>query len=254
MPRVVGIEPILPRGKPDFEAPRGPVGRGPSRVSPCGLAPCSVPLRVVLVRVSIDGSVARWFARADSVWCLEYIPSPTEVIDLDKQAYEAAVRRLNEVNTVIKSLDEAIRGDAFAVLRPYIDGKGSTAVKGSAKSDEMNEDDDKTPLDVTNAEAFVRSRDLEKPSEAVYAIAAWWFSQYGSTPLTTTKLQEIADEIGVTIPARPDMTLKSATADNKNLFRKAGRGMWVPTQPHGELHFKEEYGITKGRAKPPDTA
>jgi hypothetical protein len=79
---------------------------------------------------------------------------------------------------------------------------------------------------------------------------AWWFSQYGSTPITTVQLRAMADEIGATLPARPDTTLSTATSEGKPLYRRSAGG-YIPIQPHGELYLKEKYGITKGTKSPP---
>lgn len=69
-------------------------------------------------------------------------------------------------------------------------------------------------------------------------------------PIAKSQIEVMANDIGVTIPARPDMTLKGASHEGKQLFKSTADG-FVPTRPHGELYLKDAYGVQKGTQSPP---
>jgi hypothetical protein len=160
---------------------------------------------------------------------------------------------------VISSLDPAIRSEAFAILRPYVEGAASehaSSENGGVAQQDTDERQQRgsepAAADTSNAETFVRSQALDKPVDAARAIAAWWFSQYGTAPITAPDIRKVADQIGVTIPARPDRSIEAwKTAEGKDVYRSGGRGKHVPTVPHGELYFQSEYNVTKGTLPPP---
>jgi hypothetical protein len=58
----------------------------------------------------------------------------------------------------------------------------------------------------------------------------------------------MADDAGVTIPDRLNMTLAAAVENGKQLFASAGRGLFKPTV-HGEIYLKTTYGVKKGTKK-----
>jgi len=106
------------------------------------------------------------------------------------------------------------------------------------------------PTRAARRHSCARSRS-DKPSDAVYAIVAWWFSQYGSAPITRENIEALATQIGVTLPNRPDSTLAKAKKDGRALFRAVTRGAYAPTVPHGEVFLKKEYKVQKGTKTPP---
>jgi hypothetical protein len=136
------------------------------------------------------------------------------------------------------------------MLRPYVEAEPGER-RGEGNGTDATDPAD-TQVDTSHAEAFVRSQTIDKPAQVVSAIAAWWFSEYGSEPIKRADINKIADEIGVTVSSRPDKTLLGMRTDGKHVFRNAGRGALVPTVPHGELYFKNEYKVTKGKKKRAD--
>lgn len=92
--------------------------------------------------------------------------------------------------------------------------------------------------------AFLAKQDEKKPSDNVYSIVAWLYSQYGIEPFSTSEINDIANNAGVTVPTRVDKTLAAMTKDNKPLVSKTGR-TWRVTV-HGETYFKTNYHVTKG--------
>jgi hypothetical protein len=179
---------------------------------------------------------------------------------MDDSQFNQTVERLREIDEVIKKLDPAIRADAFEMLKPFALGPPSSNKHPQQEAQQQRERRERdpqqaSPAETSGAEKFVRSQKLDKPDQAVKAIAAWWYSQYGVAPFTQKDVKVIADEIGVTLPARPDMSIKrTKNADGKAVFRNAGKGKLVPTQPHGELFLQKEYGVTKGTKTPPSAS
>jgi hypothetical protein len=103
-------------------------------------------------------------------------------------------------------------------------------------------------IDDTNRDAFFTKFNHDKPSDNVFLITAYHYSQFGKEPISRKDIQQIADDVGVTVPERPDMTLNQATRDGKNMFTQTNRGLFKPTV-HGEKYLKETYSIVKGNKK-----
>ena len=160
---------------------------------------------------------------------------------MDKNTFADIAERLRDINAVIVELDESIRGPAFEFLRPYITDQYPFLVGGAPED----------PPQPDSAQVFVRSQSIDDPADAVKAIAAWWFSQYGAAPIRRADIEGIAAEIGVTVSNRPDRTLQEMRAGGKKVFRAATRGHYVPTVPHGELFFETEYRVGKGTKTAP---
>jgi hypothetical protein len=168
---------------------------------------------------------------------------------MDDARFDEVAKRLAKVNTVVSKLDASIRTEAFAILKPYVESLASAASpKGAAAEGDKRPT---PPVDTSSAEEFVRSQIIDKPHQVVVAIAAWWFSQYGSAPITSADITQIADEIGLTVSQRPDKSLLGTKTDGKDVFRTAGRGKIVPTVPHGELYLKSQYHVEKGKKPRP---
>jgi hypothetical protein len=164
---------------------------------------------------------------------------------MDNSAFHERVKRLKEVNDVIKDLDPAIRERALTLLAEYVTGRhiaptaGQQPDNGSGGSD--TEDD--------AAEFFAKFPE-GKPSDNAISIAAYVYSEYGAEPFKLDDIRETAKAVGLTIPASIDMTLKQAQRDGKLLFQHTGRSEFKPTV-HGELFFKKTYQVTKGTKKRP---
>src|SRR5262249_44693974 len=93
----------------------------------------------------------------------------------------------------------------------------------------------------------------DKAADNVKLIAASYFSEFGSEPVTTEDIKSRAREVGITIPDRPDVTLKSAISGGKKLFNAVGRGKFKITV-HGENYLREAYGVKKGTKTRMETA
>jgi hypothetical protein len=164
---------------------------------------------------------------------------------MDSSAFQERVKRLKEVNDVIKDLDPAIREGALTLLVEYVTGLPATAAPNAGHQDiggggSAGEDP---------AEFFAKFPE-GKPSDNAVSIAAYVYGQFGAEPFKLDDIRETAKSVGLTIPASLDMTLKQAQRDGKLLFQHTGRSEFKPTV-HGELYFKKTYLVTKGTKKRP---
>jgi hypothetical protein len=169
---------------------------------------------------------------------------------LDEAEFKEIVERLKQANEAVAKLDPAIRAEAFAILRPYVEGDespGRSTKKERSAEDEISDEADDEP-DTSDLEELIQAHEVKKPSDAVLLLAAYLFSQYGKVPFEVNEITELGEAVGLTVPRRIDMTLEGTKRDKKSLFRRAGRGKFAPTV-HGELFFKEEYDVKKGRKK-----
>ena len=76
----------------------------------------------------------------------------------------------------------------------------------------------------------------------------WSAREYGAEPFSVDEVRQKADDVGITIPARIDMTFQAAKEKGKKLFARAGRGRFKPTV-HGEANLKATYSVKKGTTK-----
>lgn len=158
---------------------------------------------------------------------------------MDEKTFQERVKKLIEVNKVVEKLDPAIRAESFKILQSYIIGKEKVTGGGGESSKETEQQDD-------DKESFFKQFDHTKPSDNALLIAAYLYSQFGASPFSSEDVQELADDVGITIPSRCDMTFKQAQKKGKNLFAIVGRGKYKPTV-HGEAYLKETYKVKKGR-------
>jgi len=150
--------------------------------------------------------------------------------------------KLADINRIISGLDPAIRSAAFEILAPYYFDEELT---NSAQKPAAKGKDTGTPSTTpAEFESFFSSFDHKKPKDNVLLIAAWLYSQHGVFPISAKDTKNYADRTGLTVPKRPDNTMRSAKKNGKSLFRQSGDG-WELTV-HGETYVKETYGVKKG--------
>ena len=166
---------------------------------------------------------------------------------MDEATFRERVKRIQEIDKAISKLDPAIRSQAFALLQDYA---GARSVTG--RHEEASEDEEEA--NGGDAAAFFAKIEHSKPKDNAVALAAYHYKQYGTAPFSTEEIKTLADEVGLTIPSRLDMTFKGSRRNGKSLFRAIGTGKFSPTVK-GEEHFKETYKIKKGKKpKPAETA
>lgn len=159
---------------------------------------------------------------------------------MDEKTYNERVKRLREVDKVVKSLDSTIREASFKILQSYITG-GKVETGKEPPEHDISDDD------------FFTQFDHDKPADNALLIAAYHYRQYGTQPISLGEVRTLADDVGITIPERVDMTFKAAQRSGKNLFASAGIGKIKPTV-YGEKFFKETYRVTKGKKKKEEKA
>jgi hypothetical protein len=98
----------------------------------------------------------------------------------------------------------------------------------------------------TDLGAFFNREEALKPADYAQLCAAYHFSLYGTAAFSLTELRAIAQEAGVVIPDRLDMTLNQATKKGKKFFQGAGRGSFRPTATAG-LAFAERWDVKPGK-------
>ena len=164
---------------------------------------------------------------------------------MDKKAFSEIEGRLLEVNKVVAKLDQSIRVAAFEFLKPYVSGGSLPAAPDEKKHSAEHGS-------TTDISELVEKHGEGKPSDNITLLAAIWFAEYGSSAFSVEYLREKASGTGLTIPTRPDMTLRQAKDKGKALFAPAGRGLFKPTVV-GEAFFKSTYNVKKGTKAPPTT-
>ncbi|HEV2840930.1 MAG TPA: hypothetical protein VGW39_06375 [Chthoniobacterales bacterium] len=103
----------------------------------------------------------------------------------------------------------------------------------------------------TKREEFFAPLQNNKPSDNALAAAAYHYAQYGSAEFTVDEMRVLAEEVGITIPERLDMTYGQAKRKGNSLFRRSSRGAYRPTV-HGESFFKQTYKVAKGTTRKPN--
>lgn len=166
---------------------------------------------------------------------------------MDKEEFRRRVERLQEINEAIAGLDENIREAAFGTLKAYATGIESVGLPDAG----TNGTDEQGTQDLDRDNFFVQHhKSDDKPADNALLAAGWHYTEYGTTPFSLYDIRTIADEVGLTIPTRPNMTFRNASYEGKSCFTQAGRGFYKPTV-HGERRLKDTYQIRKGTKKKP---
>jgi hypothetical protein len=164
------------------------------------------------------------------------------------------VERMKEVDAAVKKLDSAVRGEAFAMMRDYILAEGGDVPREPSRPRAAG-GQEASPKNLpksapTDFNAFIDTHEGDTPADNAVAIAAYLYGRYGIEPFALQEVRDLAEDGGVTIPARIDMTFLQKKVEKKKLFKRAGTGRFRPTV-HGEAHVKETYGVKKGTKKRP---
>jgi hypothetical protein len=158
---------------------------------------------------------------------------------MDSKHFRNLKETIFQINAIVKSVDPSIKTQVFDLLRPLI---------VSALQPEALGTDDSGPhsgASATRVRDFYTKHNPDKPAKRVRILAAWIYTQKGSSPFSLKEVEDLFDEVGVGRPNRIDMTLKNALEKGKKLFQSSGHGKYRPTV-HGENYFKEKLGV-----KPP---
>jgi len=165
---------------------------------------------------------------------------------MDDKQFKERASRLEKIAKVLEKLPAEVRNGAFDLLKGYVTEHplGPGAHKEHAKTPPDGNGDTR--------EQFFEKHDHKKPADNARLIAAYLYREYGSDPFTLDEIRKIADDVGITIPSRIDMTFLSAKAKGKKLFARAGHGKFKPTV-HGEVDLRAAYSVKKGTKSRPET-
>ena len=136
---------------------------------------------------------------------------------MDKKTLSEIEERLLDANRIVAKLDPSIRTAAFDFLKPYI----STGKLDSAPDSHKPPAHEPPASDVAQ---LIETHGGGKPYENVNLLAAIWFIEYGSHPFSLGYIRERATSTGLTIPARPDMSLRQAKEKGRNCVQAFSPG------------------------------
>lgn len=157
---------------------------------------------------------------------------------------KSATEKLLEINQIITKLDPAIRSAAFDILTPLVFEEEDVSEKPGTAHKKQKQ------ISTADKEKFLSLFEHDKPKDYVLLIAAWLYSQHGVFPITKALMDEEASNAGLTVPERPDNTMRTAKQKGKNLFRQKNSG-WQLTVA-GEAYLKETYSVKKGNKPVPE--
>jgi len=161
---------------------------------------------------------------------------------VDEAEFKHLTQRLGRVAKVIEKLPPEIRQDSFSLLKGYVTApeEGSSSKKKPPSRPAADGHD--------SAESFFAAFDHAKPADNAKLIAAFYYREYGVEPFSIEEVRQTADDVGITIPARVDMTFRAAKEKGKKLFTAASKGKFKPTV-YGEANLKTTYSVRKGTKK-----
>ena len=165
---------------------------------------------------------------------------------MDDKDFKIRASRLEKVAKVVEKLPVEIRNDAFSLLKGYVTENISDSSAKKAPAKTVPDKTDETE------EAFFAAFDHGKPADNARLIAAYFYREYGVEPFSVEAVRQKADDVGITIPERIDMTYLSAKEKGKKLFTRAGTSKFKPTV-HGEANLKATYKVKKGTQKRAET-
>jgi hypothetical protein len=167
---------------------------------------------------------------------------------MDEKEFKHRAARLEEIATLLEKLPTEVRAAAFDFVKGYVAEPTSQSRKHTNQQNTGaeakligNDEDD---------EAFFGKFPHDKPADNARLIAGDFFRKYGSEPFSVEEVRQRANNMGLTIPDRVDMTFDAAQEKGKQLFTGAGRGKFRPTV-HGEAYLKSTYSIRKGTMTKP---
>lgn len=161
---------------------------------------------------------------------------------MDEKEFKIRAARLEQIAKLLEKLPVEVRSDAFDLLKEYVTEQptGSPDKKAAAKAKHDNTGG--------SEEAFFSAFDHDQPADNAKLIAAYFYREYGAEPFSVEEVRQKADDVGITVPARIDMTFVAAKDKGKKLFARAGKGKFKPTV-HGEANLKAIYSVKKGTKK-----
>jgi len=166
---------------------------------------------------------------------------------MDEKTFRRWAEKLEQIGKLMEKLPSEIRLAAFELLQSYLT---ETSAEDAEEKKRADENKIISKGEWKNKEDFFSAFAHDKPSDNAKLIAAYLYHKYGSEPFSTEEVKGIADDVGVTIPGRIDMTLSAAKEKGKKLFTKTGKSKFRPTV-NGEVYLKAKYSVKKGTERRP---
>lgn len=145
-----------------------------------------------------------WPKGSPSAWAFRRMrpyPGVMKKSDFDKR-----VERLNAVDDVISKLDEAIKVEAFSVLRPFITGEPEIRLD----VDESHEEEEESPGSSTGQAAkkmplaaFLKERGIDKGNKEIATAILTWSEQHeGKSGLSAPEIDTLWTKLPVKHPGK----------------------------------------------------
>jgi len=168
----------------------------------------------------------------------------------DDKDFEKAKETLLKINEIVAQMDPAVRVASFEILvSRYLGHPNAAAAAAINPKPASDLATGEAAPDTSELGAFISSFDTSKPNEAVMVLVAWLYSNYGVYAISAKEIKELADTCGLTVPVRPDNTMRYAKENNKNVFTQQAKG-WQLTVS-GELYMKNTFKVKKGNRSLP---
>lgn len=161
---------------------------------------------------------------------------------MDDKTFRTRVARLERIAQVLEKIPAEVRSDVFDLLKSYVTEHPSQAPTKGTRAKKVHDAADASDED------FFSAFDHNRPADNARLVAAWFYREYGVEPFSVDEVVAKANDVGITIPSRVDMTFLAAKEKGKKLFARAGRGKFKPTV-HGEASLKATYSVKKGTKK-----
>lgn len=153
---------------------------------------------------------------------------------MTKASFDTAVDRVLRIDSIVRQLDESIRLRAFEVLtRVYLEEERIVPATDH-KPPAMGES-------ATRLIEFAAIHASNVPADNVLTLVAWLFLYCGVSPFTAREITDFADFCGLSVPRRPDSTMRYASDHGNHLFARTSRG-WSLTA-YGEAYIRANYRI-----------
>jgi hypothetical protein len=168
---------------------------------------------------------------------------------MKKESLEQIKNKLTEINSIVKDYEPQIRAGAFSILAKHFfevgdpkEQKNQPGGKPGGAGSVGDTGKSENPHDLSE---FVRSFDHSKAKDNLHAIVAWYYAQYGLIPITTKMITKAGAEAAVTIPDRPDITMKvSGIKGGQKYYKKMGKSFRLTVT--GEKFVQKKYQVKKG--------
>jgi len=144
-----------------------------------------------------------------------------------KNAFDTALEHILRVDAIVRQLDESIRPQAFRILTEI----------AQTDDNEISKED----LPIPGLRDFASRYGSTTPAKNVVALAAWLFLHTRRAVIQTRKIRALAEICGLSIPHRPDCTMRYASHHSVRLFEKTSEGLCLSTygKAYVESHFSQ---------------